>query len=53
METGAITQLSHQSIRLAWTLSLKYLSVKPWLLMKKAGFLEVEGQLGKSFKVSG
>ena len=40
-------------IRLAWTLSLKYLSVKPRLLMKKGLFLEVESQLGKSFKVSG
>ena len=35
------------------SLSLKYLSVKPRLLMKKVGFLEVESQLGKSFKVSG
>ena len=26
---------TQSSIRLAWTLSLKYLSVKPWLLMKK------------------
>ena len=53
METGAVTQRSHQSIRLAWTWSLKYLSVKPRLLMKKGWFLEVESQLGKSFKVSG
>ena len=34
-------------------LSLKYLSVIPRLLMKKGWFLEVESQLGKSFKVSG
>ena len=40
------------SIRMAWTLSLKYLSVKPRLLIKKGWFLEVESQLGKSFKVS-
>ena len=39
-------------IRMAWTLSLKYLSVKSWLLMKKGCFLEVESHLGKSFKVS-
>ena len=37
---------------MAWTLSLKYLSVKPRLLMKKGWFLEVESHLGKSFKVS-
>ena len=53
METGAVTQRSHQSVRLAWTLSLKYLSAKPRLLMKKGWFLEVESQLGKSFKVPG
>ena len=39
-------------IRMAWTLSLKYLSVKPRLLMKKGWFLEVKSHLGKSFKVS-
>ena len=40
---------------MAWTLSLKYLSVKPRLLMKKCWFYqqtEVESQLGESFKVS-
>ena len=41
------------SIRMAWTLPLKYLSVKAWLLMKKGWLLEVESQLGKSFKVDG
>ena len=41
------------SIKMACTLSLKYLSVKPRLLMKKSWFLEVESQLGKSFKVPG
>ena len=40
------------SIRMAWTLSLKCLSVKPRLLMKRGWFVEVERQLGKSFKVS-
>ena len=40
------------SIRMAWSFSLKYLSVKPRLLMKKGWFLEVESRLGKSFKVS-
>ena len=32
------------SDRMAWTLSLKYLSVKPRLSMKKGWFLEVESQ---------
>ena len=40
------------SIRMAWGLSLKYLTVKPRLLMKKRLVFEVESQLGKSFKVS-
>ena len=35
------------SIRMAWALSLQYLSVKPRLLMKKGRFLEVESQLGE------
>ena len=39
------------SIRIAWTLPLKYLSVKPVLLMKKGWFLEVESRLGNQFKV--
>ena len=42
----------NDTIRMAWTLSLKYLSVKLRLLMKKDWFLEVESQLGKSFKLS-
>ena len=42
----------NDTIRMAWTLSLKYLSVKPRLLMKNDWFLEVESQLGKSFKLS-
>ena len=32
------------SVRMAWTLSPKYLSVKPRLSMKKGWFLEVESQ---------
>ena len=36
----------------SWTLSLKYLSVKPRLLMKQGWFLEIKSQLEKSFKVS-
>ena len=46
METGAITQdgfTGTSSVRMAWS-SLKYLSVKAWLLMKKGWFLEVESQ---------
>ena len=42
----------NDTIRMARTLSLKYLSVKLRLLMKKGWFLEVESQLRKSFKVS-
>ena len=41
-ETGAVTQHSLSIIRLAWTLSLKYLSEKLRLLKKKGWFLEVE-----------
>ena len=58
MEAGAVSPSRNivcngtYSIRMAWTLSLKYLSVKPRLLMKKGWLLEVESQLGKSFKVS-
>ena len=33
-------------IRMAWTLSLKYPSVKPRLLMKKGWSLEVKSHLG-------
>ena len=40
------------SIRMALTLSLKYLSVKTPVVYKKGWFLELESQLGKSFKVS-
>ena len=35
-----------------WKNKWKYLSVKPRLLMKKGWFLEIESQLGKSFKVN-
>ena len=42
----------NDTIRMAWTLSLKFRSVKPRLLMEKDWFLEVESQLGKLFKLS-
>ena len=41
----------HLSIRLAWTLSLKSFCKTP-VVDEKGWFLEVESQLGKSFKVS-
>ena len=48
METGRhVTQSSINQT------GMDFVTVKPRLLMKKAGFLEVESQLGKSFKVSG